>query len=153
MVLIPALVLQATIDSYGGPVWALAVEPAAPSTESPSQTVAHRARAERNDSDSSDESDSDDEDEESGAAQASERQRQRVAVACDDGCARLFAVDDATNELQYAKALPRVEGKETHIIILHDFEVPISSSTHERRFTDVDCMDVALLWRFHSTEA
>jgi U3 small nucleolar RNA-associated protein 4 len=129
MVLMLAGSLQATVDSYGGPVWALAVEPAAPSTESPSQAVAHRARAERDDSESSDESDSDDEDEESGAVQASERQRQRVAVACDDGCARLFAVDDATNELQYAKALPRVEGEETHIILGYHSEV---STTHER---------------------
>lgn len=36
---------------------------------------------------------------------------QRVAVACDDGSARLFVVDDVSRELLYAKAMPCVEGK------------------------------------------
>jgi U3 small nucleolar RNA-associated protein 4 len=54
---------------------------------------------------SSDESDDDD-----GRQLVRDLAEQRVAVGCDDGCLRLFAVDESEDGMVYRRTFPRLEG-------------------------------------------
>lgn len=98
----------ATADSFGGAVWQLALEPAPqnsaaePGSES-EEKVSQQQPA--TDKETNSESDSDGEDEGLPA------QSPRLAVACDDGCVRLFSVEPGMPGVSYAKSLPKVEGR------------------------------------------
>eukprot|EP00897_Mesotaenium_endlicherianum_P000557 jgi/Mesen1/10501/ME000083S10004 len=111
---------KAVVDSYGGPVWSLAVEPGvAPAGAQPgSLRAAEDGNASDSDSASSGRSDdssgSDDESEvgrPGGEGQDMLLTEQRVAVACDDGCLRLFAAEENVDGLVYKRSFPRVAGR------------------------------------------
>lgn len=101
----------ANADSFGGAVWQLAVEPT-PQTlaaEPGSENVKESENQPANDkeTDSEGESDSDESDEDEGLP----AHCPRLAVACDDGCVRLFSVEPGMPGVSYAKSLPKVEGR------------------------------------------
>lgn len=88
----------------GGSVWQLAAEHvAAPKDVSGSSSRRGSEENESDDEESSSSSDGDDDE--------PERKPQRVALACEDGVARIFEVADSKDGLVYQKALPRVKGK------------------------------------------
>ena len=68
--------------------------------------------AQDSDDDSDVESEADRGDEErTGDAGVGSGEEERVAVACDDGCVRLFTVEGDTDGLQYLRTLPKVKGE------------------------------------------
>ena len=124
----------ASSDSYGGAVWSMAVEP-------PREDKAKNIEMEKIKEDAEDNiqiegnglhhgndnlrsqlpvSSSDEEDNEPQAYQDAKIQPLEqysissdplIAVACDDGCVRLFSVNASQIGVTYVKSLPRVEGR------------------------------------------
>ncbi|KAJ7533600.1 hypothetical protein O6H91_13G056600 [Diphasiastrum complanatum] len=108
---------KVVVESYGGPVWQLAFEPApiSPrgngklSLQTDSRSLARHRESRSGSSDSSDsdvcgESDSDEE-------LTDDAMEQRLAVACDDGSVRLFTVNESKDAISYRSSFPRVKGR------------------------------------------
>ncbi|KAL3698853.1 hypothetical protein R1sor_012929 [Riccia sorocarpa] len=96
------------VESYGGSVWQLAVEPE--HAESASNGVLRSKNGDESDDDESSSSDRENEDEKSRPA-VKNSVEQGVAVGCDDGCVRIFTVGDSQSGMVYRKAFPRVKGR------------------------------------------
>lgn len=111
---------QAVVDSFGGPVWGMAVEPRIQTTlakkrvsgnSRPEESDGNKSDAESEESgDESDEDSSREEGREKVERQREREREERIAVACDDGCIRLFHVDQPSG-LHFIKAFPRVAGR------------------------------------------
>ena len=140
----------AVSDSYGGAVWALAVEPSgkrrgsgikSKSSDNLRSEENHQGNKQRegrvpnvgmdghsgmdqrsNESESSDDDDADAAQRSNDGAQdglkkaiaeniSGKDRDPYIAVACDDGCVRLFSVNSSSSGISYVKSLPRVEGR------------------------------------------
>ncbi|MCD9643746.1 hypothetical protein HAX54_031415 [Datura stramonium] len=102
------------LDSIGVAIWQMAVEPCINSQLNQKQSPKHyenghvnHKNSESNDSESSESEDGDDS-VELHVDHASDNSR--IAFACDDGCVRIYIVDDDEN-LTYKRSLPRVSGR------------------------------------------
>ena len=102
---------QVVLETVGVSIWQMALEP----SKRPKEDIEPEALSNGNgvvidnvsvDSDSSDDDDSDDLVELYTQSSVEDR---RLALACDDGCVRLYNITDA-DELTYHKSLPRVSG-------------------------------------------
>ncbi|XP_021851251.2 WD repeat-containing protein PCN [Spinacia oleracea] len=100
---------KTVLESVGVSIWQMAVEP----LRSGRGYIEHEAHSNGNGvvidniSEHSESSDDDD------AVELNELplvENRRLALACDDGCVRLYTIPD-TNELTYHKSLPRVSGR------------------------------------------
>ena len=102
----------AVADSFGGAVWQLAIEPipqnsaATPDTETATKNSEEKLNDDDDGKNNSDSESSDDSDDEGLPAHSP-----RLAVACDDGCVRIFTVEPGMPGASYSKSLPRVEGR------------------------------------------
>jgi hypothetical protein len=104
------VVLQEVVESMGGSVWQLAAEH---TTRIQKKTMSDgvlqstgSSKEDEGSSDSEDVSISGSEDE-----QQNENREQRVALACEDGCVRIFAVADRQLGMLYRQSLPRIKGE------------------------------------------
>lgn len=99
------------LESVGVSIWQMALEP----SKSDKGVIGHEAQSNGNgngvvidhNSESSDDDDSDDLVE---LHEVSTAENRRLALACDDGCVRLYTISD-DNGLTYHKFLPRVSGE------------------------------------------
>ncbi|CAK9875951.1 unnamed protein product [Sphagnum jensenii] len=98
------------VESMGGSVWQLAAEH---TTRIQKKTMSDEvlqstgsSKEDEGSSDSEDVSISGSEDE-----QQNENREQRVALACEDGCVRIFAVADRQLGMLYRQSLPRIKGR------------------------------------------
>lgn len=105
---------KTALDSIGVAIWQMAVEPCSNSELNQKQSSKHfenglinHRDSESSDSESSESEDDDDSVElhEDHASDSS-----RIAFACDDGCVRIYIVNDDEN-LTYKRSLPRVNGR------------------------------------------
>jgi U3 small nucleolar RNA-associated protein 4 len=93
----------------GGAVWQLAAEHVMRSKTMMRSSGILQSRGSQED-----ESGSDSEDASSNGSQDEqdpENREQRVAVACEDGCVRIFAVSDKQLGMIYHQSFPRVKGE------------------------------------------
>jgi hypothetical protein len=104
------VVLQEVVESMGGSVWQLAAEHA---TRVQKKTMSNGVlqstnsnKEEEGSSDSEDVSISGSDDE-----KQTENREQQVALACEDGCVRIFAVADRQLGMLYRQSLPRIKGE------------------------------------------
>ncbi len=104
------MVLQEVVESMGGSVWQLAAEHA---TRVQKKTMSNGVlqstnsnKEEEGSSDSEDVSISGSDDE-----KQTENREQQVALACEDGCVRIFAVADRQLGMLYRQSLPRIKGE------------------------------------------
>jgi U3 small nucleolar RNA-associated protein 4 len=104
------VVLQEVVESMGGSVWQLAAEH---TTRVQKKTMSNgvlqstgSSKEDEGSSDSEDVSISGSEDE-----QHTENREQQVALACEDGCVRIFAVADMQPGMLYRQSLPRIKGR------------------------------------------
>jgi U3 small nucleolar RNA-associated protein 4 len=100
----------AAIDSHGGAVWQLAIEPFVETPLLSNNAVAGAADKKAHDGDIAND-EKDEEEEEEGDKAISENQPPRLAAACDDGCVRLFTIEPGIPGAVYYKSLPKVEGR------------------------------------------
>ena len=99
--------MQEVLNSYGGSIWQIVLEPDAAVTASASDIL---ASPEETSSLSSDNDSENDKNEEDNSEDEEENEGEmRVAIACDDGSLRLFTVKDGES-LTYKKSFPRIEG-------------------------------------------
>lgn len=112
--------MQTALDSIGVAIWQMAVEPCSNSELNQKQSSKHfenglinHRDSESSDSESSESEDDDDSVElhEDHASDSS-----RIAFACDDGCVRIYIVNDDEN-LTYKRSLPRVNGETLPLIV------------------------------------
>ncbi|KAJ4879834.1 transducin family protein / WD-40 repeat family protein [Raphanus sativus] len=97
---------KVVLDSIGVSIWQMAVAP--PSAAEPEGTVKNGYLSEKSDDD---EGESGVEDDDSEFEEKSEEVRdRRLAVACDDGCVRMYYVSES-DKLTYFRSLPRVSGR------------------------------------------
>lgn len=89
----------------GGSVWQLAAEHVLRTSKGSNVTSQVRATVDENESEDESSSSSSDSDEEP------EKREQRVALACEDGCLRIFEVSDAQQGIVYCRSFPRVKGE------------------------------------------
>jgi U3 small nucleolar RNA-associated protein 4 len=97
------------VESMGGAVWQLAAEHVMRSKTMMRSSGILQSRGSQED-----ESGSDSEDASSNGSQDEqdpENREQRVAVACEDGCVRIFAVSDKQLGMIYHQSFPRVKGE------------------------------------------
>jgi hypothetical protein len=104
------VVLQEVVESMGGSVWQLAAEH---TTRVQKETMSNgvlqstgSSKEYEGSSDSDDVSISGSEDE-----QQTENREQQVALACEDGCVRIFAVAARQPGMLYRQSLPRIKGE------------------------------------------
>ncbi|GBG66273.1 hypothetical protein CBR_g57871 [Chara braunii] len=110
---------KAVVDSLGGPVWGMAVEPTNPHTtrgrkksRAESNGICENGDGESDASDGEEGHDDDDDDDGDATCVNDEGPRvQRVAVACDDGRVRLYTVEDGTDGMTFERSLPPVTGR------------------------------------------
>lgn len=102
--------MQEVVESMGGSVWQLAAEHA---TRVQKKTMSNGVlqstnsnKEEEGSSDSEDVSISGSDDE-----KQTENREQQVALACEDGCVRIFAVADRQLGMLYRQSLPRIKGE------------------------------------------
>lgn len=104
-----ALRAKEVLKSYGGSVWQMVLEP----TSALLKCIGERARSTSDQSSSlSTDSDSSSDDDEDSRSEDEDGFLgvQKVAVACDDGCVRLFTLLEGEN-LVYQRSFPRVLGR------------------------------------------
>ncbi|GAB4830243.1 hypothetical protein Ancab_019883 [Ancistrocladus abbreviatus] len=123
---------KTVLDSVGVSIWQMAVQPynnPLADTEHNSQNIGNGVVIDRysddNDSSSSESGDDDDLVE---LHEQSLVENPCIAVACDDGCVRLYTVSDA-DELAYHKSLPRVSGRALSVTWSPDGKVIYSGSS------------------------
>uniref|UniRef100_A0A7C8YJ30 Uncharacterized protein n=1 Tax=Opuntia streptacantha TaxID=393608 RepID=A0A7C8YJ30_OPUST len=103
------------LESVGASIWQMALEPAKIrklDAEHDSQSNGNGVVIDRhNDENGSASSESDEDDDDSAELyEQSLVENSHIAVACDDGCVRLYTISDA-DDLTYHKSLPRVSGR------------------------------------------
>lgn len=111
--------LQTVLESIGFSIWQMAVAPsnyALILAEAKSQHIGNgylNHESSDNDDDESSESESSESEDDSDSDELLEQpttEDRYLALACDDGCVRLYRVSDS-DELIYYKSLPRVSGE------------------------------------------
>ncbi|KAF6136645.1 hypothetical protein GIB67_016101 [Kingdonia uniflora] len=95
------------LDTIGVSIWQMALEPFEVSLPSVHQTINGYINNEASDYTDDDSSESD---EDVSSVDLLNFEGPRVAVACDDGCVRLYIVSDS-DVLTYNRSLPRVSGR------------------------------------------
>uniref|UniRef100_A0A0D6QXE5 Uncharacterized protein n=1 Tax=Araucaria cunninghamii TaxID=56994 RepID=A0A0D6QXE5_ARACU len=95
---------KTVVESFGGSIWQMAVEPLTESRETYS-TKNNDDDDEKENGVSASSSESDSDQEEDNLVE------QRIAVACDDGCVRIYVVCDSEDDIAYYKSFPRVKGR------------------------------------------
>lgn len=113
-----SIFLQEVLDSIGISIWQIAAEPRDDLQPQMKQEMKSYENGHDNSSiisgvDEVDSSDSEDEDSDKGAVQIHEENdadSARLAIACDDGCVRIYTATDA-EKLIYNRTLPRVSGE------------------------------------------
>lgn len=111
-------ILQAAVESMGGSVWQLAAEHINDTAQGSNGTSKNSSRAD----------DGSDEEDEGNSSSDSDRDDepvngdQRVALACEDGCVRIFEVGNAHEGMVYRQSLPLVKGRVYSFAkLLHSF--------------------------------
>lgn len=104
--------MQTVLDSIGVSIWQMAAEPfnSPEPKASPHQYGNGHVDHEMNGHKDSDSSESDDDDDSVELHEESVNDATRVAIACDDGCVRVYSVS-GEDELTYVRSLPRVSGE------------------------------------------
>ncbi|CAN4122544.1 unnamed protein product [Withania somnifera] len=102
------------LDSIGVAIWQMAVEPCSNSQLDRKQSPKHYENGHVNDRNSqssdSESSESEDGDDSVELHEDHASCNSRIALACDDGCVRIYIVNDDEN-LTYKRSLPRVSGR------------------------------------------
>ncbi|BBG95144.1 Transducin family protein / WD-40 repeat family protein [Prunus dulcis] len=102
---------KTVLDSIGVSIWQMAVAPCSNDTESKSHPAGNGfIKANSTDPDDPETSDSEDDSDSDETNEQSVVEYPRVALACDDGCVRIYSITD-TDEFVYTKSLPRVGGR------------------------------------------
>lgn len=104
--------MQVVLDSIGVSIWQMAVAPL--STVEPEMTVKNGYLSEKSD----DEGESGVEDDSEFEEKPEEVRDRRLAVACDDGCVRIYYVSES-DKLTYFRSLPRVSGETFFFLLLY----------------------------------
>ncbi|KAK9129714.1 hypothetical protein Sjap_010201 [Stephania japonica] len=133
------------LDSIGVSIWQMAAEPLQESVHSAGNNSHNYCNGNANDksrvSDDDDDetSESDDDDESTELHMRPICENQRVAIGCDDGCVRLYAVSDS-DRLTYNRSLPRVSGRILSVAWSVDASIIFSGSSDGM----IRCWDVNL---------
>lgn len=98
------------LKSYGGSVWHMALEPLCVLVKNGALAIASRSASIGQTNTGSADSDSDNDENIGSDSEEAGLGEPRVAVACDDGCVRLFTVKD-DERMVYKHSLPRVQGR------------------------------------------
>jgi U3 small nucleolar RNA-associated protein 4 len=105
----------AAIDSHGGAVWQLAIEPPVNTPDSIAGTLdkkkAYALPGSNANAAGDDENSEDDENLKIDQDKTTTEHSPRLAAACDDGCVRLFTIEPGIPGAVYHKSLPKVEGR------------------------------------------
>ncbi|KAK1296649.1 hypothetical protein QJS10_CPB15g02043 [Acorus calamus] len=127
-----SLTQKTVLDSIGVSIWQMAAEPSQNlfhGTSDEHNTVmnghANNKDGDQDDDDSSSETDDDDDELYSSAVQSDGR---RLAIACDDGCVRIYNASDS-NGFTYKRSLPRVSGRVLSVAWSFDAEKIFSGSS------------------------
>ncbi len=97
------------IDSHGGAVWQLAIEPYVETSTPPATLDKNTNGVPGNTNREANEDGDDDQDDDDQALPT--KHSPRLAAACDDGCVRLFSIEPGMPGAVYHKSLPKVEGR------------------------------------------
>ncbi|XP_073525687.1 uncharacterized protein [Phyllobates terribilis] len=122
------------LDSIGTSIWQMAVQPCDKQTtyddESESQSNSNGTVIDNNSNeyDSGSSSSDDDDDYSPAELHGSSVENPCVALACDDGCVRLYSVSEA-HKFIYKKSLPRVSGRALSVTWSHDGNMIFSGSS------------------------
>lgn len=108
------LPVQAVLDSIGVSIWQMAVAP--PSTSEAEMMVKNGSLSEKSDEEGESGVEDDDSDVDEVEEKLEEVRDRCLAVACDDGCVRIYYVSES-DKLTYFRSLPRVSG-ETFLFLL-----------------------------------
>ncbi|KAH7616913.1 putative WD repeat-containing protein PCN [Nannochloris sp. 'desiccata'] len=101
----------AAIDSHGGAVWQLAIEPFVETSASIAGTLDKKPPGLPGSNSNAAGDDENSEEEDIDQDKTSTEHSLRLAAACDDGCVRLFTIEPGMPGAVYHKSLPRVEGR------------------------------------------
>jgi len=107
----------AAIDSHGGAVWQLAIEPFVETPADAAKNLdkkAYGVPGSNSNATGDDENSEDSDDGENIKIDQDETTTEhspRLAAACDDGCVRLFTIEPGIPGAVYHKSLPKVEGR------------------------------------------
>ncbi|XP_008778520.1 WD repeat-containing protein PCN-like isoform X1 [Phoenix dactylifera] len=119
------------LDSVGVSIWQMAIEPSDSIVhlgKNDSGLIANGYESHGAHSDSeSGQSDDDDDDSDEPHSAAIASNYQRLAVACDDGCIRLYNAFD-TDGLTYIRSFPRVSGRILSVTWSHDAKLIFSGT-------------------------
>lgn len=108
--------LQKVLDSIGISIWQIAAEPSNDlglnlKQETKSYENGHASSSIASGVDEEESSESEDEDKDTVEIyEHNDANDTRLALACDDGCVRIYSVSDA-EKLTYNRTLPRVSGE------------------------------------------
>lgn len=103
--------MQIVVESIGVSIWQMAATPYSNTCGDKKQHSDYNEDEHANgDSDDDDSSDSEDDDDSVELCEEPVIENTRVAVACDDGCVRIYSISDS-EQLIYNKSLPRVSGE------------------------------------------
>ncbi|KAL8154032.1 hypothetical protein V2J09_011792 [Rumex salicifolius] len=121
------------LDSIGTSIWQMAVQPCDKKTtyddESESQSNSNGIVIDNNSNEyDSGSSSSDDDDYTPAELHGSLIENSCVALACDDGCVRLYSVSE-DNKFIYKKSMPRVSGRTLSVTWSHDGNMIFSGSS------------------------
>ncbi|MQM05672.1 hypothetical protein Taro_038481 [Colocasia esculenta] len=122
---------KVVVDSVGVAIWQMAVEPSHELLHFPkidSQLTVNGSSS--GFSDSSSESSESDEDDDVGEIHSgsSDCENQRLAIACDDGCVRLY-ISSESDGLTYKRSFPRVNGRALSVTWSLDAKLIFSGSS------------------------
>lgn len=102
------------LDSVGVSIWQMALAPSNSDFTNTEAEPDHRENGylsyKDNNGDENETSDSDEDSDPPNSPRNSTLEYPRVAIGCDDGCIRIYAVSDS-DEFVYKKSLPRVSGE------------------------------------------
>lgn len=114
--------LQIVLDSIGVSIWQMAAEPnnilKLPSKQDSGPRENGHANHMINGDHDSGSSESEEDDEDNDSVELHEQpvhQNTRLAVACDDGCVRIYTISSA-DKLTYSRSFPRVSGEKAALL-------------------------------------
>ncbi|KAL8172058.1 hypothetical protein V2J09_023862 [Rumex salicifolius] len=120
------------LDSVGASIWQMALQPSNEekfySQQLPQSNGSGVTYDRYSDGNASESSSSDDEDNSVELREQYSAESPTVALACDDGCVRLYSILD-TNEFVHSKSLPRVTGRALSVTWSPDGNVIFSGSS------------------------
>ncbi|KAM1464197.1 hypothetical protein ACFXTO_043889 [Malus domestica] len=121
---------KTVLDSIGVSIWQMAVAPCTNETEPRDHPIGNGfLKANSTEGDDPETSDSEDDSDSAEINEQSVVENQRVALACDDGCVRIYTITN-TDEFVYTKSLPRVSGRVLSVTWSPDAKFIYSGSSH-----------------------